>query len=52
MLVVHAIDVELYINDDKELFRSLLLHKDEIESVMGCHLIGESCRKERQAVLL
>mgnify|MGYP000594556167 FL=1 len=23
------------INDDKELFRNLLLHKDEIESVMG-----------------
>ena len=31
----NAIDVELYINDDKELFRNLLLHKDEIESVMG-----------------
>lgn len=32
---VVEIDVELYINDDKELFRSLFLHKDEIESVMG-----------------
>lgn len=32
---VVEIDVELYINDDKELFRNLLLHKDEIESVMG-----------------
>ena len=31
----NAIDVELYINDDKELFRSFLLHKDEIELVMG-----------------
>ena len=25
----------MYINDDKELFRNLLLHKDETESVMG-----------------
>lgn len=33
-----AIDVELYINDDKELFRSLYLHKDEIESNMGMEL--------------
>jgi hypothetical protein len=28
----------LYINDDKELFRSLFLHKDEIELVMGVTL--------------
>ena len=34
----NAIDVELYINDDKELFRSLLLHKDEVELVMGVTL--------------
>ena len=34
----NAIDVELYINDDKELFRSLFLHKDEIELVMGVTL--------------
>ena len=26
-----AVDVELYINDDKELFKSLFAHKDEIE---------------------
>lgn len=26
----NAIDVEVYINDDKELFRSLFLHKDDI----------------------
>lgn len=47
----NAIDVELYINDDKELFRSLLLHKDEIESVMGLVLDWRDCQKERQAVL-
>lgn len=34
----NAIDVELYINDDKELFRNLFLHKDEIELVMGVTL--------------
>lgn len=27
--------LKLYINDDKELFKSLLSHKDEGESVMG-----------------
>ena len=27
-----AVDVELYINDDKELFKSLFAHKDEIET--------------------
>ena len=26
-----AVDVELYINDDKELFKSLFAYKDEIE---------------------
>lgn len=31
----NAIGVELYINDDKELFKNLLTHKDEVESVMG-----------------
>ena len=30
-----AIGVELYINDDKELFKSLFAHKAEIESDMG-----------------
>lgn len=34
----NAIGVELYINDDKELFRSLYSHKDEIESLMGMSL--------------
>ena len=29
-----AVDVELYINDDKELFKSLFAHKDEIEKNM------------------
>lgn len=28
-----AVDVELYINDDKELFKSLFAHKDEIEKI-------------------
>lgn len=27
-----------YINDDKDLFKSLLLHKEDIESVMGLAL--------------
>ena len=30
--------LKVYINDDKELFRSLFLHKDEIELVMGVTL--------------
>ncbi|MEE1125583.1 MAG: DUF4268 domain-containing protein [Acutalibacteraceae bacterium] len=30
-----AIGVELYINDDKELFKNLFLHKTEIETDMG-----------------
>ena len=30
-----AVDVELYINDDKELFKSLFAHKDEIEKKYG-----------------
>ena len=33
-----AIGVELYINDDKELFKSLFAHKTEIESDMGMGL--------------
>ena len=33
-----AIGVELYINDDKELFKSLFVHKAEIESDMGMEL--------------
>lgn len=33
-----AIGVELYINDDKELFKSLFAHKTEIESDMGMEL--------------
>lgn len=28
----------MYINDDKELFKSLYAHKDEVESVMGMAL--------------
>ena len=34
----NAIGVELYINDDKELFRSLFAHKNEVESAMGMAL--------------
>ena len=34
----NAIGVELYINDDKELFKSLYTHKDEVETVMGMAL--------------
>ena len=33
-----AVDVELYINDDKELFKSLFAHKDEIENNMEMEL--------------
>ena len=33
-----AVDVELYINDDKELFKSLFAHKDEIEKNMEIEL--------------
>ena len=30
-----VIGVELYINDDKELFKNLFAHKEDIESEMG-----------------
>ena len=33
-----AVDVELYIDDDKELFKSLFAHKDEIEKNMEMEL--------------
>ena len=33
-----AVDVELYINDDEELFKSLFAHKDEIEKNMEMEL--------------
>lgn len=33
-----AVDVELYINDDKEFFKSLFAHKDEIEKNMEMEL--------------
>lgn len=33
-----SVDVELYINDDKELFKSLFAHKDEIEKNMEMEL--------------
>lgn len=33
-----AVDVELYINDDKELFKNLFAHKDEIEKNMEMEL--------------
>lgn len=35
---IKAVDVELYINDDKELFKSLFAHKDEIEKNMEMEL--------------
>lgn len=31
----NEVGVELYINDDKELFKGLYSHKDEVESAMG-----------------
>lgn len=30
--------IELYINDDKELFKGLYSHKDDVESAMGLAL--------------
>ena len=34
----NELDVEFYINDDKELFKSVYAHKDEIEAAMGYKL--------------
>ena len=34
----NELDVEFYINDDKELFKSVYAHKDEIEATMGYKL--------------
>ena len=34
----NAITIELYINDDKALFHSLLAHRSEIETIMGVSL--------------
>jgi hypothetical protein len=34
----NAIGVEFYINDDKELFKSLFAHKEDVESIMGIEL--------------
>lgn len=31
----NSIGVELYINDDKELFKSIFAHKDDVEKIMG-----------------
>lgn len=31
----NAVGVELYINDDKELFKNLLAHKNEVEEIIG-----------------
>mgnify|MGYP005875436091 FL=1 len=31
----NKVGVELYINDDKELFKGLYSHKDDVESAMG-----------------
>ena len=34
----NSIGVELYINNDKDLFKSIYAHKDEVESIMGFEL--------------
>lgn len=34
----NKVGVELYINDDKELFKDLYSHKDEVKSAMGLAL--------------
>ena len=31
----NSIGVELYINDDKELFKSIYVHKEDVEKIMG-----------------
>ncbi len=41
--------VELYINEDKELFNSLLQNKDDIKARLVFLLTGGNCRKRKQA---
>ena len=49
----NKVGVELYINDDKELFKGLYSHKDDVESAMGLAL-DKPCRdcREREGDLI
>lgn len=47
-----AVDVELYINDDKELFKSLFAHKDEIEKNMEMELEWKELPKRKASRIL
>lgn len=47
-----AVDVELYINDDKELFKSLFAHKDEIEKNMEMELEWKELPERKSSRIL
>lgn len=47
-----AVDVELYINDDKELFKSLFAHKDEIEKNMEMELEWKELTERKASRIL
>lgn len=47
-----AVDVELYINDDKELFKSLFAHKDEIEKNMEMELEWKELSERKASRIL
>ena len=47
-----AVDVELYINDDKELFKSLFAHKDEIEKNMEMELEWKELPERKESRIL
>lgn len=47
-----AVDVELYINDDKELFKSLFAHKDEIEKNMEMELEWKELPERKASCIL
>ena len=47
-----AVDVELYINDDKELFKSLFAHKDEIEKNMEMELEWKELQERKASRIL
>ena len=47
-----AVDVELYINDDKELFKSLFAHKDEIEKNMEMELESKELPERKASRIL
>lgn len=48
----NELDVEFYINDDKELFKSIYAHKDEIESSMGYKLDWKELPEKKASRIL